>query len=256
MSVQVTLVSSLISLTVNPALNLRINGNVMATDTQTANLSLLSTLTFTLQVSFEQQLTAGDVVDATLTSLVSLSIAPGVPNGSQFFGFRIGGCIGPTGVAGPTGPGVGATGPTGPAGTGFNVSMSAADPTTVSGGGVLQGWTTDYDTAAGFNAAAGTYTIPSTGTYECFAQVTLVSSLISLTVNPQLHLRVNGAAVSTWANTVSLSLLSTLTFSMGTNFQLQLTAGNVVDVELTSLVSLAVATGVPTGSLFTINRIA
>jgi hypothetical protein len=75
----------------------------VASKTQTVNLSLLGTLTFSLDVTFEQQLHLGDVVTVQLTNILNLSVAAGSSTNSQFFGYKLGGCMGLTGAPGPTG---------------------------------------------------------------------------------------------------------------------------------------------------------
>jgi hypothetical protein len=106
---QALLSSPIAGITVSPAINLRVNGTVVATwSPGPTTLSLLGTIAFSLNVGSELSLNTNDLVDVTVTdltggALTGFTLSPAVSgSGSQFYGFQIGGCAGPTGPTGPT----------------------------------------------------------------------------------------------------------------------------------------------------------
>jgi hypothetical protein len=116
---------------------------------------------------------------------------------------------------------------------------------------VVTGWTTDFDTdSPAFNPTTGVYTVPSSGIWNFRTQITLTSSTIGLNIAPQLHIRVNGQVMATSTDTLTLSVLGTLQATMDTEFQLELVAGNLVDVTLTNATNLTLNLSNPTLSMF------
>jgi hypothetical protein len=152
---------------------------------------------------------------------------------------------------------IGPPGPTGaPGAAGAPVFCTPAvfsvfAPSTVNGStGVIQNWTPDVDSLSGFNDATGVYTVTQAGTYELEVQATLTSSLVGLSVNPKLNIRINGAVVSTSTDPVNLSLLSALSFTLTTFVVTNLSVGDTIDSTLTSIASLSLSSSATNGTQF------